>query len=177
MVTHSEAPRTGAVGRLVRVVWFGAAAYGIYALVGELANPSSPDVLGDPGFWIITVISVFVASQSAPLLGRGRPERLLIATAVAAVVAGAVGLAVTGQIWAAPLGWLIWTFDLLAYASVGLAFALAVVLGTPGCEYGAYQHLRARLRGEEGAATTAHSCAAGLDRLDRWEAQRREARA
>ena len=63
--------------------------------------------------------------------------------------------------------WLIYVFEHL-----GLSFALAAILGTPGCEMRALPALFARLRGRKAQE---HYCPVGpLHALDAWEARRRQ---
>jgi hypothetical protein len=68
------------------------------------------------------------------------------------------------------LGWLVYVLIVTVDGLLALSFLLAAALRTPGCEWRALPHLRARLSGEK---TAFHPCAIYLHRLDRWEVTRR----
>jgi hypothetical protein len=174
---HTRAPvqrpmPTGPVSRLARVVLAGVVGAGVYGLLGTgMANFSDPEILAQPGFWLITIIAVqnlygIPQHLSGPAWGR----RVLVgffAVAAAAAVVATVG---AGTPWAAPLTWLLYLMELVVFTLVGLAFAISALLGRPGCELDALRELLVRVHGtvdlEDAEAAW---CLVGLHRLDAWE--------
>ena len=58
------------------------------------------------------------------------------------------------------------------FVHLGFSFFLAAVLATPGCEMRSIPHLWTLITRR---ATKEHYCPGFLDRLDRWERERRAA--
>jgi hypothetical protein len=88
------------------------------------------------------------------------------------VVAAIVGQRASGSLWGFPLADLVWWFDVVMLA-VGLAStALAMVLGTPGCEIGVLRELAACFRRGPAPSAEASPCILGLHALDEWERRR-----
>jgi hypothetical protein len=70
------------------------------------------------------------------------------------------------------LGRTIWVWELYLFSHLGLAFVLAALIGTPGCEMRAFHNLYTQVSGKP---TKEHYCPIGpLGPIDRWESQRRE---
>lgn len=169
--THANAtgvrqPRTGAVGRLVRLL--------LAALLGWFAYDLWVDrafilAEAEPGILVLTAFAGYGLYQIAGLVGWGR--QILAVLAVTAAASAAVALVLAGAIWAAPLTWLVWGIDLAVLVVVALALLVAVVLGTPGCEIGVVHELVRRRRGEADGAD-ALFCVVGLHQLDAWETRR-----
>ncbi|HYT79083.1 MAG TPA: hypothetical protein VEQ37_07475 [Actinomycetota bacterium] len=132
---------------------------------------------GGPGGapWFVIGAGIYYGLYQTATSGFGRRWgiRAVIAFAVVLIAAGATAIGVEGELWAAPLTWLLYGFALgfLILTAVGGLVSLA--LGTPGCEFGAIGELIRRLRGvpePEGAAPM--WCIFGMHRLDAWEARR-----
>ena len=157
------APRTGPVGRIVRLllavagVWF---TYHVWDRRGFIL------VHGD---LFLTGLMVYGTHQLAALYRRGKEA--LAALAGLGAVAGAVALMQTNQLWAPPLSWLVWGLDLGFLAMVTVGLFVAVPLGTPGCEVAAIPEVIARLRGRTHQSGPVF-CLVGLHKLDAWEAHR-----
>jgi len=65
----------------------------------------------------------------------------------------------------------IWVWELYIFSHLGLAFLIAAVIGTPGCEMRAFHDSYSRLTG---VATKEHVCPVGpLHPIDQWEARLR----
>jgi hypothetical protein len=168
--------RTGPVSRLVRVVLAGLLAATVYGLVRTgMRSFSDPEILAEPGFWLITIIAVQnMYGLPAQLAGPRWGWRVLVGFLVVAAVAVIVAVGTSGTLWAAPLTWLLYPLELVVLSVVAVAFVVSALLGRPGCELGVLGELAARRRGAddpEGAQVT--SCVVGLHRLDAWEARQR----
>ena len=174
------APRTGPVGRTVRLVLAVAFGHGLATLVdqGGPASVRDPEALTDLPFVVLTVAMVAVyavlASELAKLVGREMVARtarkaalgILAAAAVAAAVVGAVR---SGAVWGSPLSDLVWLLDVAMLTETIVALLIAVVLGTPGCEIGVWAEIGAHLRARPASPPL---CIIGLHHLDGWELRR-----
>jgi hypothetical protein len=175
--------RTGPLGRLARLglcVVFAASLYSIVDDQGS-ARFRNPHILTEPSAWFlhVTMLMVFVVlvgTIASTVAGTRVVFRVQI-TAVAALLGWGVVAAIAGQLtsgspWGFPLADLVWWFDVLMLA-VGLAStALAVVLGTPGCEIGVLRELAACLRRGRAPSADPSPCILGLHALDEWERRR-----
>ena len=178
------AARTGPVGRAVRLLL----ALGLTAALGTLVDqggPASvrdPETLTDAPFVVLTlamlvVYATLAAKMAAVVRGEAAAERArgltLAVLAAAAAVAALVGEVRAGAVWGSPLSDLVWTLDIVMLVQTVVALLVAVLLGTPGCEIGAWPELAARLRGRPAPPPL---CILGLHHLDDWERRRRCAR-
>jgi hypothetical protein len=145
------------------------------------AHFRNPHILQEPLAWLLHVLLfvVFievVGTLSATLRGpRVRTRYQIGAAAVSAaavVVAGLVGMVLSGAFWGFPLADLVWYFDVLVLVEQVAATLLAVALGTPGCEIGVWADLLARARGGPASPSEGLACIVGLHALDAWEARR-----
>lgn len=139
-----------------------------------------PHILIEPSAWLLHGVALLVFAIIAGSLAAGRDETfsrraaslaLAAAACIAALAAGA-GLRATGVAWSFPLADLVWLFDVTMLGTEVIAFALAIVRGTPGCEIGVWRELRDRRRTLERPLAGRLTCVVGLDVIDRWEAAR-----
>ncbi len=101
----------------------------------------------------------------------GKKWPLWISLALFAL-AGALGWLIDGSLASPVLGGVVFLWLLYVFEHLGLSFALAAILGTPGCEMRALPDLFARLRDHKAQE---HCCPVGpLHALDAWEARRRQ---
>lgn len=174
--TTSRQPRTGPVSRILRLL----AAVLMAWLTVEWATYGAngftqPSTLRNPWFWAITGLAVYYGLYQTLRVGFGRRWGIRAVTAFAAVLVAAAAVAIIqeGALWAAPVTWLLYGFDVGFLVLVVLAYVASTVLGTPGCEMGALGELIVRLRG---TSDTEHVepmwCIIGLHRFDEWEARR-----
>src|SRR5262249_4099353 len=109
----------------------------------------------------------------ASLGGRGVGRRWQIGAVVVsvAVVASAavIGVATKAAVWGFPLADLVWAFDVLNLIQLTAAEVLAVALGTPGCEIGAWSELLARAGRGTARSEDVLACIVGLHLVDAWE--------
>jgi hypothetical protein len=190
MVTSTEprgvaaSRRTGPLGRLARLGWAAISAV-ILASIVDARGPArfrNPHVLTEPSAWLLHVVmlvlfALLVGAIAAGLGGRQVARRAQVGTLLAVVgtvaLAGAVGQLTYGSVWGFPLADLVWWFDVLVLTQEVVALALAIALGTPGCEIAIWPELIARLRGERPSASVGLACIVGLDLVDAWEARHR----
>lgn len=163
-------PRPGPVGRLVRLglgvlcLWY---VYGLIQVSGNLitANESIR-----PLVWNGIVPSLFLVSYVVNI-GYSRTWKkwpALISAATLAMIA-AVGYAISGTIETNLLARSIWIWEMYIFSHLGLAFVIAGVIGTPGCEMRAFHDLYSKLTG---IPTEEHHCPVGpLHPIDQWEAR------
>lgn len=142
-----RAPRTGPVGRAVRVLLGVAVGAFVVIRLATFADHGptgyrDPSVLLDASLWILTVIVVAsivdFAGRFAPGLERfspaGRRSAAIAGLGAAVLIAAGVGLALHAGVWGFPLADLWWWLNTAYVAELTGAFGLAVVAGTPGCE-------------------------------------------
>jgi hypothetical protein len=179
--TRDSAQRTGPIGRSVRLALavaigtFLALRLATFAHRGPTGYRDAA-VLTDVSLWILTAIVVVsivdFAGRFAPGLERFSPNARRMATVAgllaAIVVAAALGLVLRGAVWGVPLADLVWWLNTAYLAQLALAFGLAALLGTPGCEQGVWRELL----GRGSASHSPLSCVIGLHALDAWEADR-----
>jgi hypothetical protein len=175
------APRTGPVGRAVRLLLAAVFAYGLATLVdqGGPASVRDPENLTDAPFVVVTigmvaVYAVFVREVAKLVRGEAFATSawkialaLLAAAAASTAVAGELR---SGEVWGSPLSDLVWALDVAMLVETIAALPLAVALGTPGCEIGVWAEIAARLRGRPASPPL---CIIGLHHLDQWELRRR----
>jgi hypothetical protein len=185
-LTPSIAPgqrRTGPVSRLARLglcVVFAASLYSIVDGQGS-ARFRNPHILTEPSAWFlhVTMLMVFVVlvgTIASTVAGTRVVVRVQIAAVTAllgcCVVAAIVGQLVGGSLWGFPLADLVWWFDVVMLVVGFASGALAMVLGTPGCEVGVVRELAACLRRGPAPSADASLCILGLHALDEWERRR-----
>ena len=92
----------------------------------------------------------------------------IVASIILLSIAGG-GFAMTGNPESELLAVAIWTLDLYVFSHLGLAFLLAAIIATPGCEMRAFHDLYSKLTG---VPTSEHHCPVGpLQPIDQWEAR------
>ena len=80
-----------------------------------------------------------------------------------------IDLLVYEQLWAPPLGALVYGMTVYTFTHLGISYVLATLLRTPGCEMRAIPDLLGRLTGRTAAE---HHCPGFITPLDNWEARR-----
>ena len=176
--------RTGPLGRSARLGLCAVFAGSLFSIVDGhgSARFRDPHILSEPSAWTLHLLMlmlfvVLVGTLASTLAGRRAVFRVQIAAVGAllggCVVAALAGELTSGSLWGFPLADLVWWFDVVMLV-VGLAStALAMVLGTPGCEIGVLRELAAYLfRGRPAPRADAPPCILGLHALDNWERRR-----
>lgn len=161
----------GPIGRLLRL-GFGVLCLsqvnGLLTVAGNLFAANG----GIRSFvWTGIVLGLFLVSYIINI-GYSRAWKkypALVSAAVLACIAG-VGYLSSGTIETQFFARSLWIWELYLFSHLGLAFVIAAVIGTPGCEMRAFHDLYSRL---SGIATMEHACPVGpLSAIDRWEAGR-----
>ncbi len=162
--------RPGPVGRLVRL------GFGIMSLFYVHGLIQVADVLIDTDGHIVALVwngvlpGLFLVSYVINI-GFSRAWKkwpAVVSTAVLAIAAG-VGYVTAATVETNLLAFGIWSWELTLFSHLGLAFILAAVIRTPGCEMRAFHDLYSRLTG---VPTHEHVCPVGpLGPIDAWEAR------
>jgi len=162
--------RPGPVGRLARLglgalcLWY---VYGLIQVSGDL-------IAADGGIqlviWNGIIFGLFLVSYVVNI-GYSRAWKkwpAIVSAGALALIAG-VSYATAGMIDTVLLARSIWVWELYIFSHLGLAFIIAGVIGTPGCEMRAFHDLYSRLTG---VPTLEHYCPVGpLHPIDQWEAR------
>ncbi|MEN8376658.1 MAG: hypothetical protein ABFS34_14530 [Gemmatimonadota bacterium] len=170
-------PRPARIGRNIRLL-FGA---GCAWLVGKLVLVGSAVVFERglaffPGLWPLIAIGAYVFPDVLNIgWGTAVPRRRVIGGLAAALaVAAAFGLALSGDVFAPPLGAAVLAWLLYTFLHLGVSFLFAAAIRTPGCEMRSIPELWGRLRG---SPAREHFCPGIMTPIDRWEARRMADRA
>jgi hypothetical protein len=125
-----------------------------------------------PLIWNGVFAGLFLVSYVINI-GFSRPWKkwpAIVSAGVFLVLAG-VGIFSEGFVETAFLARGIWVWELYIFLHLGIAFVIAGIIGTPGCEMRAFHDLYSRV---SGMPTEEHYCPVGpLHLIDRWEADRR----
>ena len=164
-------PRPGPLGRIVRLgfgvlcLWY---VKGLIEVSGSLVDADGHVRLV---VWNGVVFAMFLVSYVINI-GFSRSWKkwpAFVSGAVLLVVAG-FGYLTQGTIETGVLARLVWGWELYVFSHLGIAFILAGVIGTPGCEMRAFHHLYSRLTD---IPTKEHHCPVGpLRSIDQWESAR-----
>ncbi len=164
-------PRPGPIGRIVRLL------FGLLCLfyVSELLRVSGSLLDADerirPVVWNGVIIALFLISYVINI-GFSRAWKKWPAIASAGILSAiaAAGYLTEGTIETNLFAHALWGWELYLFSHLGLAFIIAAVIATPGCEMRAFHDLYSRLTGVE---TKEHYCPVGpLNPIDQWEARR-----
>lgn len=160
--------RPSLVGRGVRLALGAAILASLPGLVASFpAFRAAARAPSSPAFWALAALLVGSAHHIVDLglgVAWGRRPRTVLLAGLA--LAAAAGLAVHGRLWAPPLALTLWATILVLALPLGVAFVLAALLATPGCEMRAFADAGARLRGRDARE---HHCPGGIDAFDRLE--------
>ncbi len=162
-------PRPGPVGRLVRLLFGTMCLYYVFGLWAVRGDLMTSEGTIRPLLWNGIVIGLILISYVINI-GFSRSWKKWPAAVSAAALAG---MALVGYIQAdmfeTPLlAHTLHIWELYIFSHLGLAFVVAALIGTPGCEMRAFHHLYSLITGKP---TKEHHCPIGpLGPVDRWEA-------
>ena len=168
-VQPGSLPRPKFIGLSVRLM------LGIACCYAALFYGAHPDYLLRLGF---PPLSLFVAPALAfwflpPVVNLGFSRNWRKRSQLVVLLLGLGGtvidLLVYEQLWAPPLGALVYGMTVYTFTHLGLSYVLATLLRTPGCEMRAIPDLLGRLTGRTAAE---HHCPGFITPLDNWEARR-----
>ena len=165
-------PRPGPVGSMARLslgvlcLWY---VYGLILIASEVMSPAG-NVRAI--IWNGILPGLFLVSYVVNIgFSRAWKKWPAIVSAIVFGVIAAAGYSISGSGETVVLARLVWSWELYVFAHLGLAFLLAAVIGTPGCEMRAFHDLYSKVTG---VPTKEHFCPIGpLQPIDRWEDGRR----
>ena len=164
-------PRPGPIGRLAR---FG---FGTLCLwyVSGLINVSS-ELIGVDGHiqslvWNGIIFGLIMVSYVVNIgYSRSWKKWPAIVSGIAFAGFALVSYVTSGDVESNFLARSLWLWELYVFSHLGVAFIVAGLIGTPGCEMRAFHDLYSRLTG---VATKEHYCPVGpLHSIDQWERSR-----
>ncbi len=164
-------PRPGPVGRLARVAFGAVCLWYVAGLIAVAGNLMSADGGIRSVVWNGVLIGLFLVSYIINI-GYSRAWKkwpALVSAGVFLAIAG-TGYLTKGTVETALLARAVWGWELYLFSHLGVAFVIAAVIGTPGCELRAFHDLYSRVTG---VPTKEHYCPVGpLHPIDQWEAGR-----
>lgn len=160
--------KPGPIGRIVRLAFGLICLNFVWVLITGgtwLAN----NITTDLAFWFALVMGFLVFPYVVNIgftqsWGR-RPQFIII---ILAVGAGVWSLIQDGDVWGAPLGWLVVVWLFYVYSHLGISLVLSSIIATPGCEMRAIPHLWTLITGKE---TKEHYCPGLFNPIDAWESK------
>ncbi len=166
-------PPPGPVGRLVRLAFGLLSLWYVYGLIQVSGDLVTADGSIRPLIWNGIIFGLFLVSYVVNI-GFSRAWKkwpAIVSAAALAIIAG-IAYAMSGPIETNLLARSLWIWELYVFSHLGLAFIIAGVIGTPGCEMRAFHDLYSKLTG---VPTKEHYCPVGpLHPIDQWEARRRQ---
>ena len=164
-------PRPGPIGRLVRLAYGVLCLWYVDSLIQMSANLMAADGHVRPGIWYGIFPGLFLISYVVNI-GYSRAWKKWPAIISAGIFSGiaAFGYLAEGAVETNALARAIWGWELYLFVHLGIAYVLAAIIGTPGCEMRAFHDLYSRVTG---IPTKEHYCPVGpLHPIDQWEARR-----
>jgi hypothetical protein len=164
-------PRPGPIGRVVRLLFGFFCLWYVQGLIEIAGNLFGADGHIRSVVWNGVLVGLFLVSYVVNI-GFSRAWKkwpAIISVCILAAVAG-FGYLTSGAIETSQLARLIWLWEIYIFAHLGLAFVIAGLLGSPGCEMRAFHDLYSRI---SGSPTKEHHCPIGpLHSIDQWELRR-----
>jgi hypothetical protein len=163
-------PKPGPIGRTVRLILGIASLLFVFFLITDgkqdivAANLPTQLIV-----WAGIVVGLYAFSDVIDIGWRLRWEKWpLVAVLVLAGIFGAWSFMQYGSWWSYPLGWFVYIWLFYTFGHLGVAYVLAGVSATPGCEMRSIPYLWALLTGKENPE---HACQGLVDvsKIDEWE--------
>lgn len=171
LAERGSLPRPGPIGCAVRLLFGFLCLWYVQGLI-----ESAGSLLGGDGHirtvvWNGVLPGLFLVSYVVNI-GYSRTWKkwpAFVSAGVLAAIAG-LGYLTDGVIETPHLGTAIWAWEIYVFSHLGLAFVIAGLIGTPGCEMRAFHDLYSRI---SGVSTKEHYCPIGpLHPIDQWELRR-----
>jgi len=164
-------PRPGPVGRVVRLAFGVLCLWYVVNLIQVTGNLIDSDGHIRTVIWNGILIGLFLVSYVVNI-GFSKPWKkwpVVFSISVFMLIAG-VGYWTQGSFETNLFAQAVWIWELYVFLHLGLAFFVASVIGSAGCEMRAFHELYSRLTG---TPTKEHYCPIGpLNAIDQWEARR-----
>jgi hypothetical protein len=163
-------PRPGPIGRLVRLGFGLVCLWYVYSLLQVSGDLISDNGRIRPVVWNGIFIGLFLISYVVNIgFSRAWKKWPAVVSAAIFITMGGVSYLAVGTVETIQLALPVWIWELYLFSHLGLAFVIAGVIGTPGCEMRAFHDLYSRLTG---VPTKEHYCPVGpLHPIDQWEAR------
>ena len=164
-------PRPGPIGRVVRLLFGFICLWYVQGLIQIAGNLLGGDGHIRPVVWNGVLIGLFLVSYVVNI-GYSRTWKKWPAfiSAGAFVAVAGFGHFIDGVVETSQLARTIWCWEIYVFSHLGLAFVIAGLIGTPGCEMRAFHDLYSRITG---VSTKEHYCPIGpLHPIDQWELRR-----
>jgi len=164
-------PRPGPLGRLVRLGFGLLCLWHVYGLIQIWGQFLTPDGSIRPFIWNGIIIGLFLVSYVINIgYSRAWKKWPAIVSALVFAAIAAFGYLTKGTVETVWLAHSIWLWEFYVFTHLGLAFLVAGIIATPGCEMRAFHDLYSRMTGN---ATKEHYCPVGpLHSIDQWGAGR-----
>jgi hypothetical protein len=163
--------RPGPIGRVVRLVLAALSLDVVYAILTQPSAFVTGHALDAPAIWVMIAVGlwVFPTVVNIGFTKAWRKLALYTSLGVVAGVAALVSWEAYGHTVRPGLGVLVAVWLLYTYGHMGIAFLLAAILATPGCEMRSLPQLWALVSGK---VADVRACPGVLTPIDRWEARR-----
>ena len=163
-------PRPGPLGRIVRFAFGILCLSQVYGLIQVAENPIGADGHIRSVVWNGIFIGLFLISYVVNIgFSRAWKKWPALASAGFFLAIAGFGYLTAGTVETEALARSVWLWELYLFSHLGIAFVVAAVIGTPGCEMRAFHDLYSRLTGNP---TKEHFCPIGpLHPIDQWEAR------
>ena len=164
-------PRPGPVGRIVRLAFGLLCALYFVGLIDISDDLMTVDGNIRPVVWNGILFGLFLVSYIVNIgFSRAWKKWPALVSVAFLLVAAGIGYLTQGTFESRVLARVMWAWELYVFSHLGIAFILAAVIGTPGCEMRAFHDLYSRITG---TPTKEHYCPVGpLHPIDQWEASR-----
>ena len=169
--TTGSLQKPGPVGRLARLGFAALVLYysfGIYTVQDNLVlqNGHVNKLL-----WNGLIPSLFLVNYIINIgYSRDWKKKPMIFSGILLLLAAGYNYFILGNLEGIYLAYTLATWEFYLSVHLGMAFLIAAVIGTPGCEMRAFHHLYSKITDNP---TKEHICPVGpLNGLDRWEASR-----
>ena len=164
-------PKPGPIGRLVRLAFGLPCIWYVVSLVGASSQLRTDDGHITSLVWNGAVPGLFLVSYIINIgFSRAWKKWPAIVSGAVFVAIAAVGYFQNASIESELLARAVWAWEIYLFSHLGAAFAMASLIGTPGCEMRAFHDLYSRATGVQ---TKEHYCPVGpLHPIDQWESHR-----
>lgn len=162
----------GPIGRTVRLVIGAACLYALYQLVIYRSSIIALPIAHIGNIWPLLIVPFFIINPVVNIgfgVSWGRWPSYLSVISLTLIATGSRVL--TGSFDNSIFGAGLWLWLTYFYTHTGLAFTLAGIAATPGCEMRALPDLFGKLTGKPAQE---HHCPAFIGTIDNWERQRRK---
>lgn len=167
-------PKPALVGRMVRLVLGLASSLFVYFLFTQgkhdIVGSSLPTNLL---VWAGIIVALYAFSDLITVgWSFSRGIRPILTVLVLVGILTIWDFIQMGRPWSSQLGWFVYIWLIYTFGHYGIAYILAGLLATPGCETRSLPYLWARLTGKQ---ATEHMCQGivNVDKVDAWEVKKK----